>query len=69
MIVETLKKYNLKQLDFLEFSNISKTKLFYALKKQDPIYIDGLKKKFGEYLDWKAKQLQKATDQYHSKSH
>ncbi len=69
MIIETIRRYNLKQLDFLDYAKISKTRLFYALKKNDPIYIKGLEKKFGEYLAWKTKQLSKVTAEYNNNIH
>lgn len=64
MIPEYIKKYNLKQLDFLQYADLTKTKLFYALKKNDPVYIKGLNKTFGEYLKWKTRQLEKVTQEY-----
>jgi hypothetical protein len=60
MILEIIKKHNLKVIDFMEYAGLSKTQFNWAIKKNDPIYINGLKMKFREFLKWKIKQLQEA---------
>jgi len=59
MIIEVLKKHNLKTKEFIEFAGLSKTQFNYAIKKNDSIYINGLENKFREFLKWKIKQLNK----------
>ena len=46
MIIEVLKKHNLKTKEFIEFAGLSKTQFNYAIKKNDSIYINGLEYKF-----------------------
>ncbi len=58
MIIEVLKKHNLKTKEFIEFAGLSKTQFNYAIKKNDSIYINGLKSKLLEFIEWKIKQLQ-----------
>lgn len=60
MILETLKKHNLKTKEFIEYANLSKTQFNYAIKKNDPIYINGLENKLEEFIEYKIKQLQEA---------
>lgn len=58
MITNTLKKYNLKTKEFIEYAKLSKTQFNYAVKKNDDIYMKGLKIKLMEFVKWKIKQLQ-----------
>ena len=58
MILKTLKEQNIKIIDFIEYSKLSKTQFDYAIRKNDPIYLKGLESKFKEYIDWKIKRLQ-----------
>jgi hypothetical protein len=57
MILKTLKKHDLKLLEFMNFCNLSKTQFNYALKKNDPIYLQGLSKKLEEFISYKIKHL------------
>lgn len=58
MIINTLKKYNLKTKEFIEYAKLSKTQFNYAVKKNDDIYMKGLEIKLMEFIKWKIKQLQ-----------
>lgn len=58
MIINTLKKYNLKAKEFTEYAKLSKTQFNYAVKKNDDIYMKGLEIKLMEFIKWKIKQLQ-----------
>ena len=60
MITETLKKYNLKIKEFIEYSNLSKMQFNHAIKKNDPIYMKGLESKLKEFIEYKIKQLKEA---------
>jgi len=60
MIRETLKKHSLEFQDFCKFAGLSQMQVRYSMKKNDPIYMAGLEKKFNEFIEWKIEQLQKA---------
>ena len=60
MIIDTLKKNNLKTKEFIEFAKLSKTQFNYAIKKNDHIYMVGLKSKLKEFIEYKLGQLKRA---------
>lgn len=57
MIVETLKENNIKQVEFRKYANMTHTEFNYALRKKNPIFLNGLKLKLRDFLKWKANQL------------
>ena len=60
MIVETIKKYDLKITEFIEFTGLSRNRFHWVIQKNDPIYIKGLELKLKEFLHYKITQLQQA---------
>lgn len=59
MILQILKKLNLKVKEFCEFAGLSKTQFNHAVKKNDPIYQKGLQLKLKEFLKYKIEQIKK----------
>lgn len=59
MTLQTLKKLHLKVKEFSEFAGLSKTQFNYAVKKNDPIYQQGLQVKLKEFLKYKIEQIKK----------
>lgn len=59
MILQTLKKLHLKVKEFCEFAGLSKTQFNHAVKKNDPIYQQGLQIKLKEFLKYKIEQIKK----------
>ncbi len=57
MITKTLKQNSLQIQDFCKFAGLSKTQFNYAIKKNDPIYMNGLNNKLFEFIKWKIEQL------------
>lgn len=60
MILEKIKKYDLKINEFIKFTGLSRNRFNWVIKKNDPIYIKGLEVKLQEFLQYKIKQLQQA---------
>lgn len=60
MILEKIKKFDLKVAEFIKFTGLSSNRFNWVIKKNDPIYIKGLELKLQEFLHYKIKQLQEA---------
>ena len=60
MILEKIKKFDLKVAEFIKFTGLSNNRFNSVIKKNDPIYIKGLELKLQEFLHYKIKQLQEA---------
>tara|TARA_R110000868_G_scaffold3937_1_gene24142 strand:+ start:482 stop:694 length:213 start_codon:yes stop_codon:yes gene_type:complete len=60
MILEKIKKYDLKINDFIKYTGLSRNRFNWVIKKNDPIYIKGLEVKLQEFLHYKIYQLQRA---------
>ena len=62
MILQTLKQYDLKVLDFIKYAKLSKTQFNYAIKKNDAVYMRGLEDKLREFIKWKITKLEEFLD-------
>ena len=60
MILQKIKKCDLKVAEFIEFTGLSRNRFNWVVKKNDPIYIKGLELKLQEFLHYKIDQLQQA---------
>lgn len=60
MILQKIKKCDLKVAEFIKFTGLSRNRFNWVIKKNDLIYIKGLEVKLQEFLQYKIKQLQQA---------
>ena len=62
IISQKLAEHNLKVKEFIEFLKVTEGHYFYAVKKNDPIYMEGLQVRLSEFIDRKIVELQKEKD-------
>ena len=63
MILKILAKHNLKVKEFIEFIGVSRGHFFYAIKKNNLVYIKGLEVKLVEFINYKIIQLEKESNE------
>jgi len=59
IISQKLANHNLKVKEFIEFLEVTAGHYFYAVKKNDPIYMKGLEVRLTEFIDYKIEELKK----------